>query len=86
MLVPRRGAASFNSLFYRSTTGARAGDTFMSLIHSAERNGVEPFEYLVELVKHPDAVKQDPAAWMPWNYPAPVASVGYPHPNLGALA
>jgi transposase len=65
-----------NSLFYRSTTGARAGDTFMSLIHSAELNGVEPFEYLIELLKHPDAVKRDPAAWMPWSYPAPVAAVG----------
>ena len=65
-----------NSLFYRSATGARAGDTFMSLIHSAELNGVEPFEYLVELLKHPEAVKQDPAAWMPWSYPVPMASVG----------
>lgn len=65
-----------NSLFYRSATGARAGDTFMSLIHSAELNGVEPFEYLVELLKHPDALKQDPAAWMPWSYRAPVAPIG----------
>jgi len=29
-------------------TGAPAGDTFMSLIPSAELNGVEPFEYLLE--------------------------------------
>ncbi len=45
-----------NSLFYRSATGARARDTFMSLIHSAELNGVEPFEYLIELLKHSEAV------------------------------
>jgi len=32
-----------NSLFYLSATGSRAGDTFMSLIHSAELNWVEPF-------------------------------------------
>jgi transposase len=62
-----------NSLFYRSVTGARAGDTFMSLIHSAELNGVEPFEYLIELLKHPDEVRRDPAMWMPWSYPAQVA-------------
>ncbi len=59
-----------NSLFYRSITGARTGDTFMSLIHSAELNGVEPFEYLIELLKHPEEVRQDPARWMPWSYPA----------------
>lgn len=63
-----------NSLFYRSATGARAGDTFMSLIHSAELNGVEPFEYLIELLKHPEEVEQEPGKWMPWGYPAPPGS------------
>jgi hypothetical protein len=63
-----------NSLFYRSATGARAGDTFMSLIHSAELNGVEPFEYLLELVKHAEEVDREPARWMPWNYQAAAAS------------
>ncbi len=63
-----------NSLFYRSVTGARAGDTFMSLIHSAELNGVEPFEYLIELLKHPEEVERDPGKWMPWTYPAPANS------------
>ena len=60
-----------NSLFYRSATGARAGDTFMSLIHSAELNGVEPFEYLIELLKHAEEVEQEPGKWMPWSYPHP---------------
>ena len=63
-----------NSLFYRSATGARAGDTFMSLIHSAELNGVEPFDYLIELLTHAEEVDRDPARWMPWNYPAAGAS------------
>ncbi len=63
-----------NSLFYRSATGARAGDTFMSLIHTAELNGVEPFEYLIELLKHAEAVDRDPAKWMPWSYQAAAAS------------
>ena len=63
-----------NSLFYRSITGARTGDTFMSLIHSAELNGVEPFEYLIELLKHPEEVRQNPSQWMPWSYPAPPGS------------
>lgn len=63
-----------NSLFYRSIAGARTGDTFMSLIHSAELNGVEPFEYLIELLKHPVEVRQNPAQWMPWSYPVPAGS------------
>ena len=65
-----------NSLFYRSATGARAGDTFMSLIHSAELNGVEPFEYLIELLKHSEDVERDPARWMPWCYPIPLGDCG----------
>jgi hypothetical protein len=63
-----------NSLFYRSATGARTGDTFMSLIHSAELNGVEPFEYLIELLKHSEEVERDPEKWMPWTYQAALNS------------
>jgi hypothetical protein len=40
----------------------------MSLIHTAELTGVEPFEYLIELLKHPEDVERDPASWMPWSY------------------
>lgn len=60
-----------NSLFYRSATGAWAGDTFVSLIHSAELSGVEPFEYLIELLKRPEAVEREPGKWMPWTFPPP---------------
>jgi len=63
-----------NSLFYRSATGARAGDTFMSLIHSAEINGVEPFEYLVELLKNAEEVERAPGSWLPWAYRATATS------------
>ena len=63
-----------NSLFYRTVTGAKTGDTFMSLIHTAELNGVEPFEYLIELLKHAEEVRREPARWMPWSYPAPAGS------------
>jgi hypothetical protein len=34
---------------------------------------VEPFDYLVALLRHPDALALDPAAWMPWNYTAALA-------------
>jgi transposase len=57
-----------NALFYRTLNGARVGDLFMSLIHTSELNSVNPFEYLTELLRHAEALKQKPSEWMPWNY------------------
>jgi hypothetical protein len=57
-----------NSLFYKTLNGAKVGDLFMSLIHTAELHQVEPFDYLVALLRHAAAVALDPPAWMPWNY------------------
>ena len=44
------------------------GDLFMSLIHTCKLNGVKPFDYLTELLRHAGELKQNPSAWMPWNY------------------
>jgi hypothetical protein len=57
-----------NSLFYKTLNGARVGDLFMSLIHTAELCNADPFRYLVALQRHAAAVLLEPAAWMPWNY------------------
>jgi len=57
-----------NAMFYKTENGARVGDIFMTLIHTAELCQANPFDYLVALQRHPDAVERDPAAWMPWNY------------------
>ena len=57
-----------NSLFYKTENGAEVGDLFMSLVHTCELNGVNPFDYLTELQKHAAELARDPAAWMPWNY------------------
>jgi hypothetical protein len=43
------------------------GDLYMSLIHTCELNGVNPFDYLTELQRHTEQVRQAPAEWMPWN-------------------
>jgi len=40
----------------------------MSLIHTSELNGANPFDYLTELQKHATELEKNPAAWMPWNY------------------
>ena len=57
-----------NSLFYKTLNGAKAGDVFMSLIYTAELNGVNPFEYLTALLRHPLELAERPGEWMPWNY------------------
>lgn len=62
-----------NSLFYRTENGARVGDIFMSLIHTAELCDVAPFEYLVALLRNHEAVATTPADWMPWSYLATLA-------------
>ena len=65
-----------NSLFYKTMNGARVGDVFMSLIHTAERAGANPFDYLTELQKHAEEVRSAPRQWMPWNYRETLAALG----------
>jgi hypothetical protein len=57
-----------NSLFYKTTTGARVGDIFMSLIYTCQLSGANPFDYLTELARHADQLASNPQHWMPWNY------------------
>ena len=57
-----------NALFYRTLHGSEVGDLFMSLIHSSELAGVNPFDYLIQLLCHAAQLADNPAAWMPWNY------------------
>jgi len=37
------------------------GDLFMSLIHTCELNGANPFNYLTELLRHSEELKRSPA-------------------------
>ena len=62
-----------NSLFYKTLNGAKAGDVFMSLIYTAELNAVNPFEYLVALLRHPLELAERPGEWMPWNFHSTLA-------------
>jgi transposase len=64
-----------NSLFYRSARGARVGDSYMSLLYTAELNGENPLAYLTALLSQPAAVAECPAEWLPWNYRATLARI-----------
>ena len=57
-----------NSLSYKTERGAQVGDLFMSLIHTCRLNRVNPFEYLVALVRQAKEVSAHPDHWLPWNY------------------
>ena len=58
-----------NSLHYKTQRGADVGDTFMTVIETCRANGVNPFDYMLAVVKNAEAAGQDPGKWMPWNYP-----------------
>jgi transposase len=67
-----------NALFYKTLNGAGVGDLFMSLIHTCELNGANPFDYLTELQRHSEELKQKPSEWMPWNYRETLARLATP--------
>ena len=57
-----------NVLFYKTPNGAGVGDLFMSLIHTCELEGVNPFQYLTALQRHADALATDPWCGCPGNH------------------
>ena len=53
----------------------------MSLIHTCELNGGNPFDYLIELQKHASELNLHPDCWMPWNYRQMLQEVDVTHPQ-----
>ena len=67
-----------NALFYKTLNGAGVGDLFMSLIHTCELNGVNPFDYLTELQRHSGKLQRTPSDWIPGNYRETLARLATP--------
>ena len=40
----------------------------MSLIHTCELCGANPFDYLTQLQRHAGELAETPSLWMPWDY------------------
>jgi hypothetical protein len=57
-----------HTLFYKTENGAHVGDLFMSLIHTCQLCGANPFEYRTKLQQHGEELSRSPKQWMPWNY------------------
>ena len=65
-----------NAMFYRTLNGAQVGDLFMSLVHTCELNGVNPFTYLNALqLQAPEELKAHASEWMPWNFKVRLAAL-----------
>ena len=69
-----------NSLFYRTASGAKTGDTYMTLIQTCQRNNINPWDYLTELQRNHTAAKTKPADWVPWKYEETLRSLREPPP------
>lgn len=57
-----------NAMFFKNEHSAVVGDILMSMIFTADKAGVNPFEYLVDLQKHKSHVHKNAEKWLPWNY------------------
>lgn len=57
-----------NSLFFKTQHGADIADVLTSLIATCQKQKVNSFNYLTEIQKHSDKVRQNPESWLPWNY------------------
>jgi len=66
LIIPVRYlAGSFN---YQSEDGAAVGDHVMSLIATANANGVEPVAYLTECLRNHADLARRPDHYLPWAY------------------
>ena len=70
-----------NSLFYKTTNGARVGDLFMSLITTARLANVDAFRYLTAVLKHRERVAAAPDDWLPWTWEQTLARDGLARPG-----
>lgn len=54
--------------FYKTVNGAGVANVLISLIATAYEADENVYDYLVALQKYKQCVKQNPEAWLPWNY------------------
>jgi len=57
-----------NSFFFKTQHGAEVADLYLTLIHTCELNKVNPFNYILQLLRHAPEVARAPADWLPWNF------------------
>ena len=58
------------SLFFRNTLGSAVADILSSLLITAHANGLNPVRYIETMLLHPDLLRSDADAFLPWNFMA----------------
>jgi hypothetical protein len=66
LIIPVRYLAG--SFAYKTQNGADVGDRHMSLIATANANGIEPVAYLTECLRNHEDLAQRPHHYLPWVY------------------
>lgn len=66
LIIPVRYLAG--SFAYKTQNGADVGDRHMSLVATANANGVEPVAYLTECLQNHRDLAQRPEHYLPWVY------------------
>jgi hypothetical protein len=66
LIIPVRYLAG--SFAYKTQNGADVGDRHMSLIATANANGVEPVAYLTECLRNHEDLANRPEHYLPWVY------------------
>jgi transposase len=64
-----------NAWFYKNMVGAWVSDVIMSLGQTAKLVDANPYNYYLQILRHQETVRQDPASFMPWNYQQTIASL-----------
>ena len=64
-----------NAYFFRTQAGAAISDVILSLAATAQRVGINVFQYFVDIQKYESLVKADPESWLPWKYQETLASI-----------
>jgi hypothetical protein len=57
-----------NWLFFCTEYGATIGDVLTSIIETCRLNKVNPFDYLINVMRNSRQVRADAQLWLPWNY------------------
>lgn len=66
LIIPVRYLAG--SFAYKTQNGADVGDRHMSLIATANANGIEPVAYLTECLRNHEDLAKRPNHYLPWVY------------------
>lgn len=57
-----------NWLFFCTEYGANVGDVISSIVETCRLNKINPFDYLVSVMRNSNQARAHPQNWLPWNY------------------